>query len=211
MKNDLTEIVLVLDRSGSMAVIKDDAEGGLRHLLEENKKAPGECHLTFYRFDDVVERVFDAKDVKAIEERELVLEPRNCTALLDAMGRAIDETGDRLSKTADSERPSKVIFVTVTDGMENASRRYSRQDIFDKITAQRAIYKWEFVFIGANQDAIATAQDLGIAAANAVTYRPSAAGTRNAYRGLAANMVSARATGRSMAWSEDQRKKAKVQ
>jgi hypothetical protein len=208
MQENLTEIVLVLDRSGSMYATKDDAEGGLRKFVEEQKNVPGSARLTFYRFDDVVERVFEARDIHAVEEAELRLEPRNMTALLDAMGRAIDEVGKRLADADDGDRPSKVIFVTVTDGMENASRHFSKQGVFDRVARQRDVYKWEFVFVGANQDAIATAATLGVAPQAALSYAPTKRGTAAVYSSLSNNVAHVRTSGGPFAYTSEDRHSA---
>jgi len=208
VKQGLTEIVLVLDRSGSMAATKDDAEGGLRTFVEKQKQVEGKAVLTFYRFDDAVERVFEATDIQLVEPGQLKLEPRNMTALLDAMGRAIDEVGDRLKKMHEDERPEKVIFVTVTDGMENASRIYAREGIFNRIAKQRDIYKWDFVFIGANQDAIATASSLGIGQKAAMTQAATAQGTEATYASLSSNVAHVRTSGGPYAWSQQDREDA---
>lgn len=190
MRKGLTEIVLVLDRSGSMHAIKEDAEGGLRAFVETQRKAPGEARLTFYRFDDIIELVFEDHDIRWVENSQLRLEPRGSTALLDAMGRAIDEVGARLASRREEDRPEHVIFVTVTDGEENASRQFvategdktfyrdynfhplygqlqvqwkptSKRAIFDMIKTQREQYNWQFIFIGCTQESLKMAESLG--------------------------------------------------
>jgi len=203
VRQGLTEIVLVLDRSGSMSATKSDAEGGLREFIQKQRVLPGECNLTFYRFDDTIERVFEAKPLKDVEERELKLDPRGSTALLDAMARAIDEVDARLSRHADYDRPEHVYVVIVTDGQENASL-HTAKDVFAKVTTQRDQFKWEFVFIGANQDAIATAAKLGIAAQYTMDYSASKVGTQNTYRALD-NTISRARGGEVMCFSVEDR------
>ena len=118
--------------------------------------------------------------------------PQGSTALLDAIGRTINDTGKRLERMAEDQRPEKVIFVVLTDGEENASREFSAEKVNDMITHQRDAYKWEFVFLGANQDAITTASRLGIQPQNALTYAANSVGTKQAYRSLSANMLKMR-------------------
>ncbi len=207
MKKGLSEIVLVLDRSGSMTSTKADAEGGLRDFIEKQRVLPGECDVTFYRFDNEIERVFDKKPIQRIENAELRLDPRGSTALLDAMIRAVDEVGKRLSKTPESERPEKVFVVTITDGYENSSKsRYS--DVAERITRQRDNYAWEFLFIGANQDAIATASKLNILPQYSLSYAPNADGTVNAYAAMTQSVSHTRQTGQSYSYTAEDRAKA---
>src|SRR5512143_3257316 len=154
MKKDLTEIVLVLDRSGSMSTTQSDAEGGLKTFMDEQRKVAGECRVTFCRFDHEIDLVFENKPLASVEDAELRLHPRGMTCLLDAMGYAINRVGERLSKTPEAERPGRVIVVTITDGQENSSREFTIRQLFDVIKLQRETYKWDFVFIGADEAAI---------------------------------------------------------
>lgn len=195
MKKGATEIVVVLDRSGSMQSTKTDAEGGLKAFVEKQRELPGECVLTLYRFDDTIERVFEEKPLVRVEPYDLQLVPRGSTALLDAMDRAIDEVGSRLARRADYDRPEFIYFVTITDGYENASRKASPASVFDKVTHQRDKYGWQFVFIGANQDAIATASKLGIGAQYSLTYRDSSMGTKSAYNSMSDGILRSRQLG----------------
>jgi Mg-chelatase subunit ChlD len=208
MKAGAVEIVLVVDRSGSMSTTKQDAEGGLRHFLEGQRSVPGEARLTLYRFNDSVERVFEARPIGEVRDHELVIEPTGMTALLDAMATAIDEVGARLAKTPEDERPSKVFVVTVTDGEENRSHRFTHKDVFDRVSKQRDQFKWEFVFIGANQDAIKTGAQLGIMRDSAITYAATARGTQAAYGVVGQAVMSARVGGRPIAFSQADRTSA---
>lgn len=160
MRKGLTEIVLVLDRSGSMSAIKEDAEGGLRTFIDGQRKAPGDARLTFYRFDFTGERVFENRDLKQVADYELRLEPRGSTALVDTMVTAIDEVGRRLSSLPESERPENVVFVTITDGQENSSRMFNDADLKRRIETQRGQYKWNFIFIGCDESSIQGAVNL---------------------------------------------------
>lgn len=192
-KPNSTEIIFVVDRSGSMAAIADDMRGGFDTFIAKQKETPGECKVTLTQFDDHYDVVYSARPIN--EVTSLLLEPRGSTALLDAIGRTINDTGARLKKLRESERPSQVLFVIITDGHENASREYNRQRIFDMITHQRDKYNWEFIFLGANQDAIAVGQSLGVSVTNSVTYDANAGGSKALFRGLSANVASYRSRG----------------
>jgi uncharacterized protein YegL len=208
VKKGLTEIVLVLDRSGSMSSTKSDAEGGLREFIRKQKLVPGQCDVTFYRFDNEIERVFDKKPIERVEEAELRLDPRGSTALLDAMGQAIDEVGKRLKDTPEDERPEKVYVVTITDGQENCSRKHSYSMLSYEIERQTKRYKWEFVFIGANQDAIATAAKMNILPQYTLSYEASKIGTQNVYASLTSNITRARTGLGDVQFSAEDRTKA---
>jgi hypothetical protein len=208
MKSDYTHIAMVLDRSGSMASIASDTIGGVNTFLEAQRKAPGECTATLVQFDDVIETVIDGKrvaEVKPLDKETYV--PRNSTALYDAVGRTIVSTGDYLMRKAESDRPGKVIFAIITDGYENASREYNRAKVFDMIKHQREVYKWEFVFIGANQDALAEGESIGIARSHSINYAANPRGTQVAYASMAANTVSMRCgLKQDMSWKDEDRK-----
>jgi hypothetical protein len=179
---NFSDITVVLDRSGSMATIADDTVGGLNSFVEDQKKHPGEAVLSLYQFDDVYEAVHRAVPLPSVPPltRETFV-PRGSTALLDAIGRAIVETGDRLSSMAEHDRPSTVVFVVTTDGQENASKEYTKVKVNEMIAHQRDVYGWHFIFLGANQDAISTAASLSIPASNAMTYASNKMGTPMAY------------------------------
>lgn len=171
MKKGLCEIIIVADRSGSMGSIRNDAIGSFNAFLEDQKKHPGEALLTYTQFDGEYEIVYSGKPIKDVQPlNEETFVPRGSTALLDAVGRTIDEVGKRLHNTPEDQRPERVLMVILTDGGENASHTFSREQIFDKIKHQRDIYKWEFVFLAAGQEAFAEAQAIGIVTANIVAY-----------------------------------------
>jgi len=160
MRSDLTEIVIVLDRSGSMQGCKEQAESGLNKFIEEQRTQPGEANLTLVQFDTEYEFVHTGKPIKEVPK--FTLAPRGGTALFDAIGRAINETGERLRLMDESKRPGLVVFVILTDGEENSSREYTQDKIKEMISHQRDVYKWMFTFLGANQDAFKTAGAFGI-------------------------------------------------
>jgi hypothetical protein len=179
MNNHYTEIAFVLDRSGSMESCKEAAIEGFNRFLLEQQKVEGLAKLSLVLFDDeylVPFRSLPVQEVVPLNGDTFV--PRNTTALLDAIGQTIDELGQSLSQLPEKDRPAQVIIAILTDGLENASRRYSWNDIGDRIRLQSETYKWTFLFLGANQDAIATAAQLSISAANAASYVADAAGSR---------------------------------
>lgn len=188
MKNK-TDITIILDRSGSMDSVKDDTIGGFNSFLGEQQKVEGEAVLSLVQFDDQYEVVYLDKDIhSAAKLTEATFQPRGMTALFDAVGRTINSVGNRLASTAEAERPDKVLFVIMTDGFENASHEFSASEISEMINHQRNIYKWEFMFIGANQDAVLSAREIGIPAAAALTYAGNAEGTQIAYSMMASKV-----------------------
>lgn len=160
MKTNYSDVTVVLDRSGSMASCRTDAEGGVNTFIEEQKKHPGECAFSLVEFDHEYNFVHKAKPVSEVQPYTLV--PRGNTALLDAVGRAINETGERLAAMKEEDRPSLVVFVIVTDGQENASKEFKREQIKAMIERQQKEYNWQFTFLGANQDAFAEAGSIGV-------------------------------------------------
>jgi len=189
MKPGYTHIAVVLDRSGSMKTVATDTIGGFNNFLEDQQKQPGEATLTLVGFDDQYEvwRDFAAlKDVHPLDAQTFV--PRGWTALLDAIGRTITEMGARLEKLPEGERPEKVVIAIMTDGQENHSTKFDSHRIAEMISHQRDAYNWQFLFLGANQDAITTAASMNIPAAAALTYQHSSGGVRTAMRSFSANV-----------------------
>lgn len=185
MKQDLTEIIFVLDRSGSMQAVRQDTIGGFNSFLEKQHDEPGEAKVSLYQFDDVFEIVYEGKDIS--EAPELTMEtfvPRNYTALHDAICYTINKVGARLSALPEEERPGKVLIVVVTDGMNNASKEFTAREVNAMITHQTENYKWQFQFIGANQDAIAGAASIGIPIQNSMTYAANSKGTGSVFASL---------------------------
>lgn len=168
MNPNLTDITLVVDRSGSMASIRDDAEGGVNSFIEQQAKQKGEALITLVEFDTAYD--FVAKGVPAQSMRRYKLVPRGMTALLDAVGRAINETGLRLAKMNENERPGLVIFVVMTDGYENSSREFTNSEIKQMIKHQQEKYNWQFMFLAADQDAFGEAEKMGIQMSGAGAY-----------------------------------------
>lgn len=190
---DKTDITIILDRSGSMSSVKDDTIGGFNSFLAEQQKVEGEASLSLVQFDDQYEVVYVDKDINSADRlTEATFQPRGMTALFDAIGQTINSVGQRLANLAEDKRPNKVVFVILTDGFENASREFSASKISEMINHQRNNYKWEFMFIGANQDAVLSAKEIGIPAAAALTYAANAEGTKMLFSRVAGKVASYR-------------------
>ncbi len=162
MQTNITELVFILDKSGSMSGLESDTIGGFNAMLNKQKQLPGQCRLTTVLFDNGFEVLHDRLDLMAVSDltaKDYVI--GGSTALLDAMGRCIQKVDSVMQGSTIDYRPDKVLFVIITDGMENASRRFSREMIHELVTKRRNM-GWEFVFLGANMDAIAVANDYGI-------------------------------------------------
>ncbi len=181
MNPDLTEIAFVLDRSGSMETMKAEAIGGFNHFISEQKKESGQVRFTLVLFDNLYEVPIDHVPLDKVPPLNGdTYTPRGSTALLDAMGRTIDEIGQRLAKTPEEQRPSKVIIACMTDGFENASRQYSNEQISAMIEHQRTKYSWEFVFLGATIESRQMARSWTIADADIEGFDATAAGMADA-------------------------------
>ena len=188
-----SEIVVIVDRSGSMQAIREDAIGGFNTFLEEQKKVPGNANLTLVLFNHEYQLVHSSTPldkVPALDNKTYV--PSGTTALLDAVGRTIDDIGRRMADMAESARPSKVIVAILTDGMENASKDYKRERIFEMISHQRDKYQWEFFFLAANQDAMQSGVSMGVATTNTMGYAATPDGTKTAYRGMSSSVTKSR-------------------
>ena len=182
MKKNLMELVFILDRSGSMQGLEGDTIGGFNAMIEQQKKEPGEALVSTVLFDDQTEVLHDRVklgEVRPITEKEY--DVGGCTALLDAVGGAIHHIGNIHKYARSEDVPEHTLFVITTDGMENASRRYSAQKVKEMIGRQKEKYDWEFLFLGANIDAVETAGHLGIAPDRAVNYHCDSEGTRLNY------------------------------
>ncbi|MEY3897892.1 MAG: hypothetical protein RLZZ214_3413 [Verrucomicrobiota bacterium] len=171
MNNSLTEIVFVLDRSGSMEAMVEPAVSGFNRLLREQQQVPGLARFTLVLFDDQYELPFHSVPIAEVVELDAEsFVPRGSTALLDAIGRTIDDLGKKLAAASENDRPNQVILAILTDGEENASHHYSWADVAKRIRHQTEKYQWQFMFLGANQDAIATAGRMNIHAANTTNF-----------------------------------------
>ena len=188
MRMDLTEIVLVVDRSGSMASCRAEAQAGIDHFIRSQKEQPGQARLTLCAFDDRYE--FPYQGTLIHEVTGFTLQPRGSTALLDAVGKSINETGQRLAAMPEHERPGLVVFMIVTDGQENASHEFTKAQIRQMIEHQQQAYKWQFSYVGANHDAFADAVSMGVPTAHVASYTPTR--SDKAYAAVASNVVRAR-------------------
>lgn len=190
MKNNHTDITVVLDCSGSMSTVANDTIEGFNRFLADQQKAPGTAAITLYQFnDEFLDTTIQAQDIKTAPKlTDETFVPRGFTALLDAIGHAVTNTGERLDKMPVHDRPGKVVFVILTDGEENSSHEYTREKIFEMIKHQREKYSWEFVFLGADQDAIQAGQRLGVSFTNCMTYAKTVKGTLDAFAATASNL-----------------------
>ena len=178
MKKDLTELVFILDRSGSMAGLESDTIGGFNAMIAKQKNEPGEAFVSTVLFDNYSEVIHDRlklTDVPALTDKEYQV--RGCTALLDAIGGAIHHIANIHKYARPEDVPEHTLFVITTDGMENASRRYTYAKVKTMVERQKEKYGWEFLFLGANIDAIRVAGKLGICADFAATYLNDEKGT----------------------------------
>lgn len=196
MKKNLTELVFILDKSGSMSGLEKDTIGGCNSMLAQQRRVDGECIITTVLFDNRYELLHDRIDIRAVRpitDREYYA--GGSTALLDAIGRTIHKISTAQENTAEDYRAEKVMFVIITDGEENASRDYSAERVKEMIHRQKERYGWEFIFLGANIDAVVTAGRFGIDADRALDYVPDAQGTALNFRMMSETVASFRESG----------------
>ena len=185
MKTNLTELVFILDKSGSMSGLESDTIGGFNAMLKRQQEEPGEAIVTTVLFSDGYELLHDRISIKRL--RPITDEDYfvgGCTALLDAIGKTIHKIANDQKYSAEEKRADKVLFVITTDGLENASREYTYDKIREMVEKQKAKYGWEFIFLGANIDAIATAARFGIDTERAANYHADSEGTRLNYEAV---------------------------
>lgn len=194
MKNNITELVFILDRSGSMAGLEADTIGGFNAMIEKQKKHDGECYVSTVLFDNVSEVIHDRvklSEIRPMTENDYTV--RGCTALIDALGGAIKHIGNIHKYARPEDVPENTMFVITTDGMENASRRFTSDEVKAMIERQKEKYGWEFLFIGANIDAVETAAKYGIGADRAVNYNADKQGTGVVYEAVSSAVCKMRA------------------
>ncbi len=182
MRKNLTEIVFILDRSGSMSGLEGDTIGGFNSMIEKQKNAEGEALISTVLFDNISEVIHDrvsVQNIKPMTREDYTV--RGCTALLDAIGGAIHHIGNVHKYARAEDVPEHTLFVITTDGMENASHRYSSEKVKKMIERQKEKYGWEFLFLGANIDAVETARHFGISEDRAVNYHSDSEGTKLNY------------------------------
>lgn len=193
MKKNLTEIVFILDRSGSMSGLEADTVGGFNSMIEKQKNAEGEALISTVLFDNTSEVIHDRVSVQSIKPMTRDdYTVRGCTALLDAIGGAIHHIGNVHKYARAEDVPEHTLFVITTDGMENASHRYSSEKVKKMIERQKEKYGWEFLFLGANIDAVETARHFGISEDRAVNYHSDSEGTQLNYEVLSEAICSVR-------------------
>lgn len=196
MKNGLVELVFIIDESGSMGCLRTDTIGSYNQLLEDQKNEDGECIISTIMFNSKHRDLHyrkNIKDVNLLTKKDY--KPRGNTALYDTLCDAIDRIGVSLSNTKEEERPSKVMFVIITDGLENASKEYSAKDVKDRIEHQKTKYSWDFNFIGSNIDVEKEAEKIGIDSLSAMTYTCDSMGTNTVYASLSNSISTLRSTG----------------
>lgn len=196
-KENFTLINAIIDQSGSMRKLTSSTIEGFNNFINEQKEVPGEASLTLCLFNTVHTVPIYFKPLAEVVELDYATyKPDGFTALLDAMGSMIDATGVKLASMPEEERPSKVIFLIITDGLENSSREYTREQIKEKVEHQQSVYSWDFVFIGANMDAIAEGGSLGVTQQNSVTYQANEVGTKGLYSDVSRSMRRYRSSGK---------------
>lgn len=199
MRENSTEMVFVLDRSGSMSGLAADTIGGFNELIEKQKKIEGDAYVTTVLFDHEYEVLHDhvaLGEVAPLTDKEYFA--RGSTALLDAVGRTIDSVGARLAAAPEEEIPEHVVFVITTDGRENSSREYTAKQVREMVEHQQQKYSWQFVFLGANMDAVSEARNLGISAQYAANFTPTGRGVNRMYAKALDNVMCCERMGASL-------------
>lgn len=197
MEKKLTELVFILDRSGSMSGLESDTIGGFNSMLEKQRVVEGECLITTVLFDNLYELLHDRIDIKGVSpltDKEYYT--RGSTALLDAIGITIEKISTAHSNTLPEYRPANTLCVIITDGMENSSKKYQNAQIKQMVEIQRKEYNWEFVFLGANIDSFATAESFGIVRNCTANYRANSEGVRMNFMAMSDSVECMRKTGR---------------
>lgn len=192
MRKDYTHISILVDSSGSMHELKDDTIGGFNSLIDDQKLEEGKASISFYQFSGSCKSHYlfkDVKEIKPLTRNDYIT--YGSTALYDSLAKVINETGKTLANMKESERPSKVLIISITDGEENSSRMTSEL-IKSKIEHQQEKYNWEFVFVGSNQDAVLNAKKIGIPLNHAYTYANTSEGMLGTYRNISANVSKSR-------------------
>jgi hypothetical protein len=189
--------------------IKEDTEGGIREFLREQAALPGKGTVSLYQFDDKYDKVWDFESPEFASSVGYTLVPRGWTALLDAVGKAVTETGEELAAMDEQDRPGQVVVVIATDGEENRSTEYTLERVKELVTQQQETYGWKFTYVGANVDAFANGAALGIGNKMSLSYASTPVGTRNAWRGTAAAVGRSVLENTSISYTDQERDEAK--
>jgi uncharacterized protein YegL len=191
-----THLCLVLDASGSMSKLSSDTIGSFNSFLADQKALPDEATFTLCTFNDDATLVHHFEKLASVPNLTTkTYKPNGSTALLDAMGSTIDSVGEKLAAMSEDERPSKVLFMVITDGEENVSTQFTKAQVKEMIDHQTEKYSWDFVFLGASLDQIAEGQSLGVSQQNSMQYVPTSAGTKKLYRAISESTISYRSSG----------------
>lgn len=203
VKNNITELVFILDRSGSMSGLESDTIGGFNALIEKQRKQDGECFVSTVLFDNVSEVLYDRvklSEIKPMTDDDYTV--RGCTALIDAIGGAIHHIGNIHKYARPEDVPEHTMFVITTDGLENASHKYSSDEVKKMVERQKEEYGWEFIFIGANIDSVETAKNFGIGADHAVNYHADHRGTKVVFDAVSETVCMMRESKPLAGWSD---------
>lgn len=196
MRHSYTHISMLIDRSGSMAKVCDDTIGGINTFLTEQRKVAGTATVSLATFASDYTLIHDFVPLEQVGDlTNKTYKPAGFTALLDSVGKLVDDTGTKLHKMQENERPSQVLFLIVSDGEENRSKEFTRSQIFDTISHQRNKYNWNFIYIGCSQDQIQEAANLGISTKNVALYDQTKAGSRRMFKSISENTASYRISG----------------
>jgi hypothetical protein len=190
MKN-YTDVTVLVDRSGSMQSIKQDMEGAFAQFVKEQSAVTtDECVASLYQFDTECDSIYTNRPIATVPKMEIV--PRGMTALYDAMKQVIDRTGERLARLSESERPARVVFVVITDGEENSSRHTTASALKELVEQQQSRYNWQFVYLGANQDAMLAAREFGLKSNYTYSYTADTFGTKSAWSAVSNSLTAYR-------------------
>jgi len=204
------EIAIVLDRSGSMTSIKNETIEGYNSFISNQVKNKVKARVTLAQFDDEYELLYQSVKIEHISYlNDKTYVPRGLTALLDAIGSTISLIEENHNKLDKDKRPDKVLFVIITDGLENASREYNRSEIFKKIRKMEKDHGWEFIYLGANQDAISTSSQFGIKAERSMTFAADGEGTTDAFNAISRGIQMSAKLHQSFSFTDEQREKQK--